>query len=98
MRRRGVMRHIGVVTQASALAGGLTQGRRWASRVAMSPGLRGARGAAGLVGTGGLLGYVLPGLSAPAAHWPLWEVAGYWGGGRPAPAGGGGRVPRGARA
>src|SRR6266849_11122559 len=63
MRRRGAMRHIGVVTQASEVAGVLTQGRRWASRIAMSPDLRGA---AVLVGTVALLVYVLPGLSAPA--------------------------------
>ncbi len=83
------MRHIGVVTQASAVAGVLTQGRRWASRIAMSPDLRGARGAAVLVGTVALLVYVLPGLSAPAAHWPLWDVRVYWWGGRQAAAGGG---------
>ena len=33
--------------------------------------------------------YVLPGLPAPAAHWPLWDVRVYWWGGRQAAAGGG---------
>ena len=83
------MRHIGVVTQASALVGVLTQARRRAGRIAMSPDLRGARVAAVLVGTVALLVYVLPGLSAPAAHWPLWDVRVYWWGGRQAAAGGG---------
>jgi len=83
------MRHIGVVTQASAPVGVLTQARRWAGRIAMSPDLRGARVAAVLVGTVALLVYVLPGLSAPAAHWPLWDVRVYWWGGLQAAAGGG---------
>ena len=33
--------------------------------------------------------YVLPGLPAPAAHWPLWDVRVYWWGGQQATAGGG---------
>ena len=33
--------------------------------------------------------YVLPGLLAPAAHWPLWDVRVYWWGGQQATGGGG---------
>ena len=33
--------------------------------------------------------YALPGLLAPAANWPLWDVRVYWWGGRQAAAGGG---------
>ena len=35
-----------------------------------------------LVGLVALAVYVLPGLPAPAAHWPLWDVRVYWWGGR----------------
>ena len=42
-----------------------------------------------LVGVAALVVYVLPGLPAPAAHWPLWDVRVYWWGGRQAVAGGG---------
>jgi alpha-1,2-mannosyltransferase len=68
----------------------LTQARRWASRI-MSPlpEMRGVRVAVVLVGVAALVVYVLPGLSAPAAHWPLWDVRVYWWGGQQAAAGGG---------
>ena len=49
--------------------------------------MRGVRVAV-LVGVVALVIYVLPGLSAPAAHWPLWDVQVYWWGGRQAAAGG----------
>ena len=42
-----------------------------------------------LVGVAALVVYVLPGLPAPAAHWPLWDVRVYWWGGQQASAGGG---------
>jgi hypothetical protein len=42
-----------------------------------------------LVGLMALAIYVLPWLSAPAAHWPLWDARVYWWGGRQAAAGGG---------
>lgn len=34
-----------------------------------------------LAGLAALAGYVLPGLPAPGAHWPLWDVYVYWWGG-----------------
>ena len=40
-----------------------------------------------LVGVTALVVYVLPGLPAPAAHWPLWDVRVYWWGGQQAAAG-----------
>ena len=42
-----------------------------------------------LVGVTALVVYVLPGLPALAAHWPLWDVRVYWWGGQQATAGGG---------
>jgi alpha-1,2-mannosyltransferase len=42
-----------------------------------------------LVGVAALVVYLLPGLVAPAAHWPLWDVQVYWWGGQQAAAGGG---------
>ena len=42
-----------------------------------------------LVGVAALVVYLLPGLVAPAAHWPLWDVRVYWWGGQQAAAGGG---------
>jgi alpha-1,2-mannosyltransferase len=50
---------------------------------------RGVRLAVVLVGVLALVVYVLPGLLAPAANWPLWDVRVYWWGGRQAAAGGG---------
>jgi hypothetical protein len=44
--------------------------------------------AAVLAGVAALVVYVLPGLPALAAHWPLWDVRVYWWGGRQAAAGG----------
>ena len=42
-----------------------------------------------LVGVMALAVYLLPGLAAPATHWPLWDVRVYWWGGHQAAAGGG---------
>ena len=42
-----------------------------------------------LVGVTALVVYVFPGLPAPAAHWPLWDVRVYWWGGQQATARGG---------
>ena len=56
----------------------------------LPPDVRGVRGCvAVLAGMAALVVYVLPGLLAPAAHWPLWDVRVYWWGGRQAAAGGG---------
>jgi alpha-1,2-mannosyltransferase len=51
--------------------------------------VRGVRVAAVRVGVAALVVYLLPGLVAPAAHWPLWDVPVYWWGGLQATAGGG---------
>jgi alpha-1,2-mannosyltransferase len=86
------------VTQTSAPASVLTQARRWAGRMMLpQPEMHRVRGVRGvrrvrvavLVGVVALVVYVLPGLLAPAAHWPLWDVRVYWWGGRQAAAGGG---------
>ena len=45
--------------------------------------------AAVLAGVLAVLVYVLPGLLAPAANWPLWDVRVYWWGGQQAAVGGG---------
>jgi alpha-1,2-mannosyltransferase len=50
--------------------------------------MRGIRMAAVLAGVAALVVYVVPGLPAVAAHWPLWDVRVYWWGGRQAAAGG----------
>ena len=50
--------------------------------------MRWFRLAAVLAGVAALVVYVLPGLPAPVAHWPLWDVRVYWWGGRQAAAGG----------
>jgi len=42
-----------------------------------------------LVGVMALVIYLLPGLPAPAVHWPLWDVRVYWWGGQQATASGG---------
>lgn len=42
-----------------------------------------------------LAGYVLPGLTAPAAHWPMWDVSVYWQGGQQAARGGAVYAPAG---
>ena len=57
---------------------------------------RGVRVAVVLVGVLALVVYVLPGLLAPAANWPLWDVRVYWWGGQQAAAGGGGLYAPGA--
>ena len=41
------------------------------------------------VGVMALVVYLLPGIAAPATHWPLWDVRVYWWGGHQAAAGGG---------
>ena len=77
------------MTQASAPATALTQARRRAGRLIWPPDVRGIRVAAVLAGAVALAVYVLPGLPALAAHWPLWDVRVYWWAGRQAAAGGG---------
>jgi alpha-1,2-mannosyltransferase len=77
------------VTQASAPATALTQARHWAGRLIWPSAVRGVRVAAVLAGVVALAAYVLPGLPALAAHWPLWNVRVYWWAGRQAAAGGG---------
>jgi alpha-1,2-mannosyltransferase len=49
---------------------------------------RWARVAAVLAGLAALTAYLLPGLAAPDAHWPLWDVHVYWWGGQQAARGG----------
>ena len=73
------------VTQASVP----TQARLRVGRMMRPPPeMRGLRVAV-LVGVVALVVYVLPGLLAPAAHWPLWDVRVYWwGADRPPRAGG----------
>jgi alpha-1,2-mannosyltransferase len=80
-----------VTTQTTALmqTTALTQARRWADRLAWPSGARGVRMTLVLAGLAALAVYVLPGLLAPAANWPLWDVRVYWWGGRQAAAGGG---------
>ena len=41
------------------------------------------------MGVTALMVYLLPGLLAPTAYWPLWDVRVYWWGGQQATAGGG---------
>jgi len=86
-----------VVIQAKRGVAVLTRACRWAVRTEWSPRARGIRGAAVLAGLAALLVYVLPGLLAPAANWPLWDVRVYWCGGRQAAAGGGTLYAPGAR-
>ncbi|MGH3150981.1 MAG: glycosyltransferase family 87 protein, partial [Streptosporangiaceae bacterium] len=50
-----------------------------------------------LAGLAALTAYLLPGLAAPGAHWPLWDVHVYWWGGRQAALGGGALYAPGAR-
>ena len=49
---------------------------------------RWARVAAVLAGLAALAVYLRPGLAAPGAHWPLWDVRVYWWGGQQAARGG----------
>ena len=86
MRSGAGPRQIGFVTRGSTGAALPAWVRR---RV---DGMRGLRMAAVLAGVAALAVYVLPGLPAPAAHWPLWDVRVYWWGGRQAAAGGAGAV------
>ena len=77
------------MTQANAPATGLMQARRWAARLTSWRDGPWLRVALVLVGMTALVVYLLPGLPAPAAHWPLWDVRVYWWGGQQATAGGG---------
>ena len=88
MREGPDLRHSELVTDASTPTA-LTQVRRWAVGKLWPPDVRGVRAAAVLVGVAAVMVYVLPGLPAPAAHWPMWDVRVYWWGGRQAAAGGG---------
>ena len=86
------------MTQANAPVTGLMQARRWAARLASwqwqdEPWLQVALV---LVGVTALMVYLLPGLLAPTAYWPLWDVRVYWWGGQQATAGGGGLYAPGA--
>ena len=49
---------------------------------------RWVRVAAVLAGLAALTAYLLPGVAAPDAHWPLWDVHVYWWGGQQAARGG----------
>ncbi len=72
---------------ADAPVTALMQARRWAARLASlrdGPWLRVV-----LVGVTALVVYLLPGLPAPATHWPLWDVRVYWWAGQQAAARGG---------
>jgi alpha-1,2-mannosyltransferase len=42
------------------------------------------RAAVALAGLAALVWYLLPGLSEPGAHWPMWDVSVYWWGGQQA--------------
>ena len=84
------------MTQANALVTGLMQARRWAVRLASWRDGPWLRVALVLVGVTALVLYLLPGLPAPAVHWPLWDVRVYWWGGQQAAAGGGGLYAPGA--
>ncbi len=77
------------MTDVSAPATASTQERRRAGRLAWPPEARAMRVTLVLVGVAALMVYVLPGLPAPAAHWPMWDVRVYGWGGRQAAAGGG---------
>ena len=77
------------MTQANAPVTALTQARRWAARLVSLRVGSWTRVALVRVGLAALVVYVLPGLLAPAAHWPLWDVRVYWWGGQQATACGG---------
>ena len=78
-----------LVTQANAPVTALMLARRWAARLVSLRDGPWMRVALVLVGVTALVVYLLPGLPAPAAHWPLWDVRVYWWGGQQAVAGGG---------
>ena len=86
------------MTQANAPVAGLIQARRWAARLASWPWQDEPwlQVALVLVGVTALMVYLLPGLLAPTAYWPLWDVRVYWWGGQQATAGGGGLYAPGA--
>lgn len=56
--------------------------------LALARDARWLRVAALVVGLAALLAYFLPGLPAPGAHWPMWDVSVYWWGGQQAARGG----------
>ena len=84
------------MTQVNAPATALVQARRWAARLVSWRDGPWLRVTLALVGVTALVMYLLPGLPAPAAHWPLWDVRVYWWGGQQASAGGGGLYAPGA--
>jgi alpha-1,2-mannosyltransferase len=77
------------VTQANAPVTALMQARRWAARLVALRDGPWMRPALVLVGVTALVVYLLPGLPAPASHWPLWDVRVYWWGGQQGTADGG---------
>jgi len=77
------------VTQANAPVTTLMQARRWAARLVALRDGPWMRPALVLVGVTALVVYLLPGLPAPASHWPLWDVRVYWWGGQQGTADGG---------
>ncbi len=83
------------MTHANAPVTVPMQARRWAARLVSWRDDRWVRAALVLVGVTVLAVYVLPGLLAPAVHWPLWDVRVYWWGGQQATAGGGALYARG---
>lgn len=77
------------MTHANAPVTALMQARHWAARLVSlrdGPSMRALLMLAGLMA---LAVYLLPGLLAPAAFWPLWDDRVYWWGGQQATAGGG---------
>ena len=77
------------MTHVNAPATALMQARHWAARLVSlrdGPSMRAPLMLAGLMA---LVVYLLPGLLAPAAFWPLWDDRVYWWGGQQATAGGG---------
>ena len=84
------------MTHANAPATALVQARRRAARLVSWRDGPWLRVMLALVGVTALVMYLLPGLPAPAAHWPLWDIRVYWWGGQQASAGGGGLYAPGA--
>jgi alpha-1,2-mannosyltransferase len=72
-------------------------GRRLAGRLrefALARDGRWLRIGAVAVGLAAVVAYLLPGLPAPAAHWPMWDVRVYWWGGQQAARGAALYAPR----
>jgi alpha-1,2-mannosyltransferase len=89
MRAAAGPRQIGDVTRGFTGAAVPAQARRRVDAMLVRPDARVMRAIPVLVGVAALAVYMLPGLAAPAAHWPLWDARVYWWGGRQAAAGGG---------